>query len=56
MENKKKIHLEVMRILACFFVIYHHTYIYPEQAVSGLEMGMTLFWGDLCCFFLLCTI
>lgn len=30
MENKKKIHLEVMRILACFFVIYHHTYIYPE--------------------------
>lgn len=50
MENKKKIHLEVMRILACFFVIYHHTYIYPEQAVSGLEMGMTLFWGDFCCF------
>lgn len=46
----KKIHLEVLRILACFFVIYHHTYIYPETQVSIPELGITFFWGSFCCF------
>ncbi len=48
--EKKKIYLEYLRIVACFFVIYHHTYIYPEQPVGNGHVWVTLFGAVFCCF------
>ncbi|MBP8083301.1 MAG: acyltransferase family protein [Spirochaetes bacterium] len=45
-----KPHLELMRIAACFFVIYHHSYIYPETPASIAQISFSLFGAVFCCF------
>lgn len=52
MEKKKILHLEIIRIIAAFLVIYNHTgydgYFYPERAQNGVEFTFALVLSLLC--------